>query len=638
MLFSFDLFIPTGEIIAMLDVLRRNAGSWAIKGILTFIALTFIWWGVGSYSESGRDVAATVGGENISMAEFNEAYAGLEKTYRDVYGNAFTSDMAKQLNLRRQALDSLIRRKLMLAEAETMGIATSNEEVQQEIAATPAFQIDGKFREDRYQSILTYNRVLPTEYEAAKKEEITIRKVEGLFSASARVPESEAHDLYNLTFRKIKLLVVTSDPAKAKNIPSPTEGEIAAKYEQTRESYRIPARVKLSVARFSPEKFARKVEPSEQEILSFYEGNTERFETEESRLVHPVTVSYAAGAKEAGRKKAEEALAEARKGKSQFEEIAKKLSRGRGGATWVTRREMRPELADAVFSAAVDDVVGPIDTGREFTIVRVNRIKFPETLPLEQVRERVHALLKLERGKETAVIRAYEAHAKAMESQDLAGACAPFGVTPRETGWSDDGKENDVPPAVVQEALLLQPGDIGPVRTVGDTHYLFRVAAKENSRIPPLSDVRNRVVADVVQEKRIASARAQLDKALSDAKTASDLKRNATRAGLAVTTTSYFPPLSGSLPEILAAAGDIRRDLLDLSPKSPVSSKVFTAGTRFLSVAFVADQPADQKEWEAGKDAFLQELVERKRAGAIEAFLSERMKQAKVEINPDTLK
>ncbi|MGB3096465.1 MAG: SurA N-terminal domain-containing protein [Candidatus Deferrimicrobiaceae bacterium] len=622
----------------MLDVLRRNAGSWVIKGILTFIALTFIWWGVGSYSESSRDVAATVGEETISMTEFAEAYAGMEKTYREVYGKAFTPEMAKALNLRRQAMESLIRQKLMLAEAETMGIATSKEEVQKEIAATPAFQVDGKFREDRYQSILTYNRVLPSEYEAARREEITIRKVEGLFSASARVPESEAHDLYNLTFRKIKLLVVASDPAGVKKIPSPTEGELAAKYEQTRESYRIPARVKLSVAPFSPETFAARIKPSEQEILSFYEGNADRFQTEESRLVHPVTVSYAAGAKEAARKKTEEALAEGRKGKTRFEEIAKKLSRGKEGATWVTRSEMRPDLADAVFSAAVDDVVGPIDTGREFTIVRVNRIKFSEILPLEQVRERVLALLKLERGKDIAVIRAYEAHGKAMESQDLAGACAPFGVTPRETGWSDDGKENDVPPAVVQEALLLQPGDIGPVRAVGDTHYLFRVTAKENSRIPPLSDVRNRVEADVEQEKRIASARAEIGKALTDAKTSSDLKRNATRAGLAVTTTPFFPPLSGSLPGILAEAGDIRRDLLDLSPKSPVSSKVFTAGTRFLSVAFVAEQPADQKEWETGKDAFLQGLVERKRVGALEAFLTERMKQAKVQINPEALK
>ena len=55
----------------MLDVLRRNAGSWAIKIILGFIAITFIWWGVGTYSEQGRDVAATVGWEKISMSQLS---------------------------------------------------------------------------------------------------------------------------------------------------------------------------------------------------------------------------------------------------------------------------------------------------------------------------------------------------------------------------------------------------------------------------------------------------------------------------------------------------------------------------------------------------------------------------------------
>jgi peptidyl-prolyl cis-trans isomerase D len=53
----------------MLSILRRNAGSWAIKIILSFIALTFIWWGVGTYSERDRNVAATVGGEAITTNE-----------------------------------------------------------------------------------------------------------------------------------------------------------------------------------------------------------------------------------------------------------------------------------------------------------------------------------------------------------------------------------------------------------------------------------------------------------------------------------------------------------------------------------------------------------------------------------------
>src|SRR3990172_7128743 len=318
-MFSSDVFIPTGEISAMLDVLRRNAGSWAIKLILSFIALTFIWWGVGSYSQSRRDVAATVGGEKVSLAA--------------------------------------------LAEAEKMGLAASREEVRREIAVTPAFQVDGKFSEDRYRSILAYNRVSPTEYEISKQQEITVGKMEGLLSASARVTAIEARDHFNLMFRKVRFLVVTADPSGVRGVPPPAEGEIAAKHEQTKETYRVPARVRLSVARFSPETFARQSEPSEQEILSFYEGNSDKFRTEESRLVHPITIPYAAGSRESARKKAQEVLADAGKGRNRFEEIAKNLSRGKGGATWLTRREMRAELADAVFSAPVDEVVGPVDTG-----------------------------------------------------------------------------------------------------------------------------------------------------------------------------------------------------------------------------------------------------------------------------------
>gem|GEM_PF-5622192 len=62
----------------MLSILRRNAGSWAIKIILSFIALTFIWWGVGTYSERDRNVAAKVGGETITTSELLEAVAGLD--------------------------------------------------------------------------------------------------------------------------------------------------------------------------------------------------------------------------------------------------------------------------------------------------------------------------------------------------------------------------------------------------------------------------------------------------------------------------------------------------------------------------------------------------------------------------------
>lgn len=621
----------------MLSTLRKNAGSWAIKFILGFIALTFVSWGAYTYHEREQEVAATVGSTRISMADLGEAVAGLEKSYRDVYGSAFTPEMAKALDLKRQALDGLIQRALLLAEAKRMGIVARKEEVQREIAATPAFQVDGQFREDRYRSILSYNRVSPAEFEAIKREEITIRKMEGLLAASSRVSPAEAREYFDLSFRKLRLSVVVSDPEAMDRVPPPAPEEIAANYEQTKERYRIPARVKLSVARFSPNRFAETATASDEEIRSYYEGNPERFRTEESRLLSYILLPYTPESRETVWNRAEELRSKAGESKEAFETLAKRNPGGKATASWFTRGDLRPEVADAAFSIGVDSVAGPVDTGSGAMLVRVHRIRFPELLPLSTVRDRVISLLKQEKGRDLAVVKAYEAHGAAVESMDLAKACEPYGIPLADTGWVSGDTPGDLPPQVVQEALLLRAGEIGPVKTVGETHYLFRITAKEDSRIPELDAVRDRVRQAVLEKKRESQARAALEGVLDGSKTREELERNAAKAGLKVRNTPYFLPLSGVLPDILAPAGEIRKELLSLSETNPVSPKVFPAGKRFLAVAYLDETPPDEQEWELRRESFTRELAEQKKAGMIEAFLGERKKTAKLEINPRAL-
>ena len=622
----------------MLDVLRRNAGSWFIKIILGFIAVTFIWWGVGSYSERGRDVAATVGDANISMGELTEATGGLEKAYRDVYGAALTPEMAKALNFRKQALDSLIQKSLLLSEARKLGLSASDDEVQGEIAATPAFQVNGQFSAEQYQGILKYNRITTASYEESKRQEITLKKMEGLLAADAQVPESEAYDLFRLTSRKVRLLIVAADPEKVKGGASPTEGEIAARYEQAKEGYRISARVKLLAARFDPSFFAKDASLTEEEIRTFYEGNADKFRNEEQRLISQIYLPYAKKDKETVAKKAGDLVLEASKGKAEFDKLAKVHSRMKTGETWMRRGDAKPEVAAPLFSAAVDSLVGPIDVGGGILLVRVNRIQFPETLPLPQVKDRVVALLRQEKGKDIAVIKAYEAHTKATASKDMKSACAPFGITPAETGWIGDSKGDKIPNAVVQEALLLPVKEIGPVKTVGDVHYLFQVADKEESRIPALAEVREKVALSVLREKHRAAVRAELEKILAGAKNSSDLAAGAKKAGLPAVTTAFFSPLSDALPENLPPSAEMRKTLLSFSLKAPVHGKAIDASGKFLALALVEEQKADEKEWATRKGAFLRSVAEQKKSQVIAAFLAERRVKEKVTINPEVLK
>ena len=305
----------------------------------------------------------------------------------------------------------------------------------------------------------------------------------------------------------------------------------------------------------------------------------------------------------------------------------------------MTRQEAGAALEAAVFSSPVDTVAGPVEVGGTLVLVRVNRIRFPETLPLAQVRDRAVAMLKREKGKDLSVVKAYEAQQKAASAKDLKGTAASYGVPVIETGWVGADGAPGVPPAVAQEALLLPAGEIGPVKTVGDTHYLFQVAAKEDSRIPPLAEVRDRVAAAVAQEKRAAAARAALQQALAASKTAAELEASAKRGGLPTAVTAWFSPVSDPVPGSLASAGDIRKELSSLSSRNPLSGKVYPGpGGQTVAVAFLGEQLPTDEEFARKKGAMMRGMMQQKEAAMMEAFLSDRRRSAKVEINPEALK
>ncbi len=624
----------------MLDVLRRNAGSWVIKAILGFIALTFVSWGVFvGFSDQGRGEAATVGKEKISMAALDQAAGAIEKTYREVYGAAFTPQMQKALRIKDQALDSLIQKALLLEDARKMGLTASDTEVQRDIAANPAFQENGQFREDRYRSLLSYNRISPGEFEEQKRDEITLRKIEGIFHEAGRVTESEGRERFDAANRKVKLLVAVADPATSKTVSAPTEAEIATRYAADKEKFRTPARVRLLIAAFEPARFGADARTTDEEVRAFYEANTDKFRTDEERSVSRIVLPCTAKNKEEVRKKAEGMTSEANKGKSAFDALVKK-SGGKGGDLTLKRKGNAPEaVLAAAFGAPVDTVAGPVDAGDSFQLVRVNRIKFPEPVPLTQVKEKVLGLLRAEKGKDVVVVKAYEARGKAAAAKDLKATAAGYGIPVSETGWLGDKESGGLPQAVVQEALMQPLNEVGPVKSIADVHYLFQVVAKEDSRVPALAAVHDQISAIVMAEKRRVAAETGARKTIIGTKSAADLQRAATAAGMSVSSTPLFAPTVGTAPEILKGVSAVdRKSLAGLGPKSPVLSTVLNADGRYLAVAFLEEQAAAPEEWTARKEAFIRDLQEKRRTEMLESYVAARFKEARVKKNPDALK
>ena len=106
-------------------------------------------------------------------------------------GDQFSYDLVQTLNLKGQALDQLINRRLLLAEARMLDLEISREELQNAIRSYPAFQVNGLFDPLLYQRTLRYLRLTPQEFEAGQREDLLIKKVERFITRSTRVLNAE---------------------------------------------------------------------------------------------------------------------------------------------------------------------------------------------------------------------------------------------------------------------------------------------------------------------------------------------------------------------------------------------------------------------------------------------------------------
>jgi peptidyl-prolyl cis-trans isomerase D len=168
-----------------------------IKVLLAVVTITFILGGWFITMEDKASFAAKVGKEKITMQEYQDSVYRLQEFYRKAYQGAVPEEIMKKLDLNRKALNALIEKKLMLAEATKRGITVSDQELSDAVTENRSFQDDtGRFNQARYAEVLRLNGMTPSVYEKMLREDLEIQKVGDLVKSSATVTEDELRDYY----------------------------------------------------------------------------------------------------------------------------------------------------------------------------------------------------------------------------------------------------------------------------------------------------------------------------------------------------------------------------------------------------------------------------------------------------------
>ena len=171
----------------MLDQLRRHATSWMVKGTLTLIILTFIFFF--GYSQffsdvrNERDFVAVVGDKGIPRRRYNLAVQqGLDRMREGLKG-----EMPAEIEgfLKKNVLDQLVSRELAVRYAERLGARVSDEEIAAAIRSDKNLFPDGLFDPAVYEKnfLPYYRQRFGEEFEEAVGRDLLIQKVQLLLPA-----------------------------------------------------------------------------------------------------------------------------------------------------------------------------------------------------------------------------------------------------------------------------------------------------------------------------------------------------------------------------------------------------------------------------------------------------------------------
>jgi len=177
---------------------------------IAFIGAGFVGWGQYKYGDKAGAVAK-VGDIEISLGELQKEYSTLYARYNQIFQGNFDQEKAKQFGVKKQALQQLIQKAMLINLAQEYKLAVSDEELLQAIQGQKVFYNNGVFDKNLYKQILAQNRLSVKEYETSLRKELLIQKLFSLLPVKKSASEQEIIDtLFNIA-DKIKYKILSAD-------------------------------------------------------------------------------------------------------------------------------------------------------------------------------------------------------------------------------------------------------------------------------------------------------------------------------------------------------------------------------------------------------------------------------------------
>jgi peptidyl-prolyl cis-trans isomerase D len=588
-------------------------------------------------TQLSNDAVARVGDQTVTVAEVKQQLAQFER-------NGQVQPILEGY-YERQILDQLVFQKELEYEAGLIGIRVSNDEIADRIKLIlpTAFNGDAPIATDQY-AAMVQNRFSLTvsQFEDAVRMDLLNEKFQKLITDGISVGPQELQEEFVYRNQKVKLDYAYIKPEDLQTKITVDDAEIKASYDKNKAKYLVPEKRVVRYALVDVNQIRQSTQVTDDQLMALYKKNIQDYQVPNRVHVEHIlfnTVGKPTAEVEEIQKRAEDVLAQAKKG-ANFEELAKKYSedpgtKDKGGDLgWIVQGQTVAEFEKAAFSLPKGSISDLVKTQYGFHILKIIDKEAAHTKSFDEVKDSIRApYLLTEADKQAADIadklgRAIRQSNK-LSLDDLAkqyhltiGETRPVAAPDSliELGNSQDVKISD-------SIFALKPGELSlPIHT--DRGYLV-LSLKQDfpAHQGTLDEVRDKVVADLKQEKASAEAKSKAEELAKRTKAGEKFDAAAKALGLEAKTSDEFAR-DGSLPNVatgkqLSAAFQMK--VGDVG--APIS-----LGANWLVYRVVDRQEPNPQDFDKQKKQITDSLLQQKRAMAFKAFqtaLEDRLKKEK---------
>ncbi|KIC44475.1 peptidylprolyl isomerase [Ruegeria sp. ANG-S4] len=492
-----------------------NTFVWILMGLLM---LGLAGFGATSLTGTVRTVAQ-VGDENVSVDKYVRELQREIRAVEAQTGQPLQISQAHEMGLHQQALSRLVALAALDNEVGQLGISIGDENLQREIVQIPAFQgVDGTFDREAYQFQLDQIGINDTDFETDLRKESARTIVQGALMSGVEMPRSLTEALANYVLARRSFTVATlSSDALETPVAAPSDAQVQAFYDENTDRFTLPRTKKLTYAILSPDMLLDAMEVDDDSLRRLYDDRSAQYQQPERRLVERLVFSDEAAATEA--------LAQLEVGGTTFEQLVRDrdLELSDVDLGDVTRDDLG-EAAEGVFSAEIDDVVGPLPSQFGPALFRVNGSLAENIVTFEDAEPELREELAADRAR-----RQIEAQAEDINDLLAGGATLEelVGETEMELGQIDWTQQSDQGVAAYDGfrsvAEAVQEGDFPEVAFLEDgSIFALRLNEVLPPRPEPLDSARERVAQAWTQAEVAKALEAQAGSVLTQLATDGD--------------------------------------------------------------------------------------------------------------------